>query len=233
MNLLTCILAVMPVFADAQTRAPQAASAIDEPGLHRFEEDVAEASASIRDELRRRRIRNMTRQVFQAARRQDAVSAQKALDQLLKEVPSLKEKPGTWLAQGEIHFRRGNFDGAFQEADRSIREMVLRCGGNSQVSDSPEKGFISDAYFNRGAALMHLGRLDEAIADMDAAYALLPRPHIQLNKCRALIARKKYEEAAKAYELTAFLDAKTAECSDKKRICAALSQNGQSAKACR
>jgi tetratricopeptide (TPR) repeat protein len=96
------------------------------------------------------------------------------------------------------------------------------------------KRFMSQLYFGRGAAAMHLGKYNIAVADFTKAIAVYkPLGYMYGNKSRALFLLKKYKEAAEAYDMAYLITPEWAlNAPDRKVLCATFKESGINPKAC-
>src|SRR3989339_606431 len=154
------MFAVMPASADDGRSAPQVPLLSLENGMGNFEEDVAEASAKIKEEMRAFHANAMTFRIMDALQQHDPAMAQKTLKEMLDKSPELKGNSMVKLSQGEIYFWQGDFRMAYTENQEVIDRIEKpNAPRGPQTDDNPasENAFIADAYFNRATAGMRIG----------------------------------------------------------------------------
>ena len=200
-----------------------------------FEDDVRATSEQIKEEIRKFHMGAMFDRIMDLVSRRDAIDAQKTLDAVVKDSPELKQNAVVDLFQGEIYFWKGDYKNAYASADKIVRRIEDDYGPRGpqkKDNNDSENAFLSDTYFNRGTAGMRLYKIKESVADFDKAFELMPRAFIPLNKCRALLAMERYQEAARAFEQAFEMNAETADSSDKDLICKHIGGHGFKIAAC-
>lgn len=236
--LLTLLLAGLPAAAKDSKPVPQDFPVPMETAVRNFEDDVADASAKIRQLMAESRLKGYGWQINYAIAQHDPETAQKALDNMIREFPEIKKEEPHAIEyhQGLIYFWRKDFDAAYKGFDKIINALELKYPNGIPPGSkyySVNTSFMAEAYFNRGATEMQLRAFARAVVDIDKAFALMPKAYMQVNKCRALLPLKKYKEAAAAYELAYKIDSKWAKSAeDRPRMCEALLKNGFQPKPC-
>lgn len=219
------------------TAPVQEVPALEVPaGVGGFEDDIADVSAKLRDEMRKIRLKGSAATVSEAIRKHDPNAAQQALDQMIKEFPEIsgRESAGVWRYQGQIYFWKGDLEKAYDEFDRVVKvsERVYPEGIRLSRENFAEVVFISDAYFSRGSVALQKNLYELALKDIDSAIKLRPAFYMYHAKTQALFGLKKYKAAAAAYDLAYKMNPKVAVSPDNKIICGGLGKNGISAAAC-
>lgn len=228
------MLAVMPAGAtDVKPVQQDPPPMLMEIAVGSFEEEVDSVSSKLRRLMWESRRESYGRQINNAIATRDPDAAQKALDGLVREYPELKKQEPHAIEyhQGNIAFWRGDLKSAYSEFDKAIKALEQEYPNGvppgGQYSDM-NASFLSGLYFSRGATQMHQGQFAKAILDMDKAISVSPKPiaYMQVNKCRALIALKKYKEATESFELAYKIDSQWAmNTKDKSLICETLAKN--------
>lgn len=234
--ILTLMLAVLPAAASDSKAVAQSVPVPVAIEVGNFDHDVEEAWGILRKLMGQSRAKTYIGKVNADIRKKDLKSAQSNLDKMVKEFPNLKQTQGHVIQvyQGMISFWNRDYKTAYESLNAGVLqiERLFPNGVKPENLDDGDRDFVAGTYFGRGAAEIQLGKYEWAVADIDKAYALIPKAYMQLNKCRALLQLKKFEEAAAAYELTYKMDPKTAESEDKSRICEKLWKNGLLPKPC-
>jgi tetratricopeptide (TPR) repeat protein len=229
------MFAIRPACATAGEFTPQAALITEGIDTGNFEDTIAEVSAKLRKEINAFHANAMASKIMEALGKHDTAGAQEALKKTLSNSPEMKDNSVIKLSQGEINFWQGDFAGAYTESAavvNHIEKFYAPRGPQKDDNQPSENAFISDAYFDRATAEMRIGRVEQAVKDIEKAMLFSARPYMPLNKCRALMMLQNYKEAATAYDQAFTMDEKTAESSDKKTICAILEKQGVKSKAC-
>ncbi len=235
-QLLIMMFFVVPLSANDANPVPAVPGLDISVNVGGFEDDIASVSAKLRDEIKKNRIKSVAAKVSEAINKHDPDSAQKALDQILNELPELvsRESAGVWRYQGLIHLWKNNFDEAYGDFDRIVKliEKVYPGGIQTSSDNFSEVVFISNAYFNRGSTALQKNLYAAAVKDIDIAISLRPAFFMYHEKTQALIGLKKYKEAAEAYDLAYKMNNQVVESPDSTYICGELAKNGISSKAC-
>lgn len=237
-TIIIMMLAAAPAFAAIETREKEELAIPMELDTSTFENDVEGVSDRLRRFLWESKKEKNIRQVNEAGK--DPAAAQTALDALSKEHPELKERePHVFdYFQGTISFWQRDFAGSYKSFDTAIRLFNqkypdgLPQGGQHAMKNS---SFVSNLYMGRGTVAMFLGRDSEAVKDMNVAihYSPKPRPDMQVNRCRALVRLKKYQEASEALDHAFGINAEwTAAVSDRPEICRILAKRSLQPRAC-
>lgn len=234
------LLALFLVLAPARCKAAAAAAPVPvppaaaDPSAGDFETDIRDASEKIRRMMADRRVRAGVTKIWELINKRDPDYAQRVLDQLIADDPALKNDPTIRMEQSMVYFWRGDNRKAYVQIDGVIKQIeeAYPSGVNRKNAGVKEIESVAEAYFTRSSIARRLGLAEQAVADIDRAFALDPRPYMPLNKCRALLMLGRYAEAAAAYDLAYRLRPKTAESGDKDYICGELSRHGAGAAAC-
>lgn len=230
-------------FAVASLTASETKPSVQEPPIPMelapvsFEDDVEGTWAKIRRLIAESKRDKYWRGIHSAAARHDPEAVQKALDGLIKDFPEvLKQSPFPVQYQyGIIHFWRRDFRKAYDTLDPIIKTLEHKYPNGIPPGKYAEnnKYFMSDAYFGRGAAQMQLRNYAEAVEDFGKAFSLAANPYLPLNKCRALLKLRKFQAAAKefdmAYQLNPLI---TEKAEDNDYLCNVLVKEGFHPKPC-
>lgn len=227
--ILTLMLAVLPAAASDTKAVAQSVPVPTEIEVGNFENDVETTWGILRKLMGQSRAKTYISNVNTDIRKRDLKSAQGNLDKLVKEFPELKETQGHVIQvyQGMISFWGRDYKAAYESLNKGVLriERLFPNGVKPEDLDDGDRDFVAGSYFGRGAAEIQLGKYEWAVADIDKAFLFIPKAYMQLNKCRALLQMKRFEEAAAAYELTYKMDPKTTESEDKNRICEKFGKN--------
>lgn len=231
-KLLLILLALQ--FPSAAHAAPAPAPGEVSVGAGNFEGDVEEASLRIRQIMRNNRVNGQATRVVELINKREPEFAQKVLDQLQRDYPELKDDCAFRMDQSLIYFWRGDYQNAYAKIDGVIRqvEAAFPNGVKPGDTDESEAANIAEAYFTRSSIARKLGMPGRAVADIDKAFLLDPKPYMALNKCRALLKLGRHGEAAAALNTAYKMSAKTAESSDKGWMCREFSRHGLQPDAC-
>ncbi|HBE89503.1 MAG TPA: hypothetical protein DDW67_10235 [Elusimicrobia bacterium] len=236
--IMIMMLAAAPAFAAIEPREKEELAVPMELDTSTFENDVEGVSDKLRRLLWESKKEKNIRQVNEAGK--DPAAAQVALDSLAKDHPEVKERePHVFdYFQGAISFWQRDFAGSYRSFDSAIRLL------NQKYPDGVPQGgvhakknasFFSNLYMGRGTVSMFLGRDAEALKDMNVAihYSPKPRPDMQVNRSRALIRLKKYQEASEALDHAFGISAEwTAAVSDRPEICRILAKRSLQPRVC-
>ena len=173
------------------------------------------------------------RRIYAELAAHDPVAAQNALDTLVRDNPELKsnEPQAIKYHQGMINFWKGDLDGAYKELNEAIKELEPEFHKGFARNKYWERNtnFMARLYFSRGITLLRQKKYQPALADIDLAshVSTQPRAYLYLNKCRALLMLKRYNDATAAFD-RAYSTNPTwvSGAEDKASICAVLIQNG-------
>lgn len=199
-----------------------------------FEGDIEEASARIRRLMSNDRVSGQAVRMAEHIAARDTASAQKVLDRLRGEHPELKDDCALRMGQSLIYFWQGDYGKAYEQIDAVVRqiERVFPGGVKPGNTDASETENIAEAYFTRSSIARQLGFPSKAVSDIDKAFVLSPRPHMPLNKCRALMLMGKYEEAAAALDTAYRMDPAVTRSGDRERICGEFSKRDIKSASC-
>jgi len=239
-SLLIAMFIASPAFAVENKPAPQAIAVPMEISVGSFEEDASGVWDKVRQLIGESRVKRYGREITKAIAKHDPVTAQKALDEMMKNHPEIKTKEPHAIEyhQGNINFWKKDFEGAYKEYSTIVKALELAYpngvppgGKYSEINAY----FMSDAYFGRAASLLQLKKYPEAVADLDKAIAVTPhkRAALYVNKCRALFKMKEYGAAAESLDLAYIVTPVVVDSAqDKKYICEIFVQKGVQSKAC-
>ncbi len=234
--LFTLMFAVLPAAANDGKAVAQNVPVPVEIEVGNFEADVEDTWGILRKLMGQSRAKTYIGKVTEDLRKRDLKSAQTNLDTMVKEFPELKETQGHVIQvyQGQISFWNRDYKSAYKSFNGVVLyiERLFPKGVKPEDLDDGDRDFVAGTYFGRGATEIQLRKYEWAVADIDKAFALIPKAYMQLNKCRALLQLKRFGDAAAAYELTYKMDPKTTESEDKNRICEKFAKNGLQPKPC-
>lgn len=194
-----CILAVLPLivfFAACHSEKKQA---------------KIETGGVITDEAEELSERDMffRTKIFPQLRKQNFASAEKMLNEEIKEHPEYQKEPIYFSAMSIINYNKGNYSDAYKDASRIIQVMEQRFSPKKpyQIDFQSDKAreSVASHYLYRYQASLKLKRYEAALEDVDMALKIDDKARIRLIKSNLLILLKRYDEAAKeinkAYEL--------------------------------
>ncbi len=239
-SLLIAMFIASPAFAAENKPAPRDLAVPMEVSVGSFEEDAAGVWDKVRQLIGESRTKRYGREISKAIAKHDPVSAQRALDEMLKNNPEIKTKEPYAINyhQGNINFWKKDFKGAYKEYSTIVKALELKYpngvppgGKYSEINAY----FMSDAYFGRAASLLQLKKYPEAVEDLDKAISVTPhkRAALYVNKCRALFKMKEYGAAAESLDLAYGVTPIAVDSAqDKKHICEIFAQKSVQSKAC-
>ncbi len=228
----------------AQEPAKSSEPSSDESVSDTFDSDAAQAENRLVDEMKKLRLSRrellLENNALRAMLDGDYASARKSYDAAIG-LPGSEHSPDLYADRGSANFMAGDFKGAYNDSNKSLqileymqnqRLAIIENTPNKNLDRNAYKTLIANAYFGRGSASNELGHYDDALADFNKALALAPQARILRKKSQALIALKRYQEAADAYSEAVKQDPKIKQPRDAKIICAVLQQGGQHISAC-
>ena len=239
--ILMLIFAALPAAAadkaQSQATEPAELAVPMELDSSSFNDDAESISAKIRRLIGESRKQKLVREMNSAQK--DPAAAQKAMDTLASEDPAIKkEQPHVFeYYQGSIDFWKKDFEKAYVNFHTAIKTFNEKYPAGIPQGKFYEHNaaFVSDLYMGRGTTAMFLKEDAQAVKDMDTAISVSPKPraYMHVNKTRALIRLKKYQEASAAYDKAYELDSKwTAASSDRAAVCVIFGKKGLQPQAC-
>lgn len=239
-SLLIAIFLASPALAAENEPVPQELAVPMEISVGSFEEDSGGVWEKVRGLIGESRVKRYGREITKAIAKHDPVTAQTALDEMLKNHPEIKTKEPQAIEyhQGNINFWKKDFEGAYKEYSSIVKALELAYpNGVPPGSKYSEINayFMSDAYFGRAASLLQLKKYPESVENLDKAILVTPhkRAALYVNKSRALFKMKEYGAAAESLDLAyAVTPAVVASAQDKAYICETFAKKGVQSKAC-
>lgn len=204
------ILEATPVVVNSAGVKHLEPTAITEPGKGNFEKDAADASTTIRQNLRAMRENKFFGDLFRMIDGGAVKSAESLLEKRSQENPDIKDDAAYIVAKSKIDYMKKDYPAAYAEADKFIVKLEAgfapRKPYEIAFKDKNERGSVQYAYILRYQASAAMQHYEDSLADLDHALKMEPNPGLLRAKTGTLIALKRFAEAASAADMAFELD---------------------------
>lgn len=193
-------LILVPAITSAgEPRPPEKAAMLD-ADRGDFEKDVAEASAKMKEALRRMPRNKFFGDLYKTIAAGDIKTAEKLLAEQVRKHPEYKKDENYRAAKSKIAYSKGDFNTAYSEADKFVREIETAFAPKKpwemDYQDKHIRDSVQYAYILRYQASAGMPHYEDALADLDHALKLETTPELLRAKTGVLLALGKYAEAA-------------------------------------
>jgi len=235
--LLGLIFLIAPAAVSAADNGSGNTVAIAEPSRGNFEGDVADAAASMLEELSMIRRNKFFIGLNRLIEKGDIKKAEEILGKRDKDVPGQKSDEAYAIAKSKIAYAKGDYPAAYAEADGLLAAVEKAFAPQKPYEvaykNKNERDSVAQVYILRYQALAGMHRHEEALADLNHTQRLVESPELFRAKTGILLWLGKYAEAAAAADRAYAMDKNIfAAMPDKERYCQILNGQGYKVKAC-
>ncbi len=204
------ILGASPVVVNSSGAKHLEPTEITEPGKGNFEKDTADASATIRQNLRTMRNNKFFTDLFQMIDGGNVKSAEGILQKRSLETPAIKDDAAYIVAKSKIDYVKKDYSTAYAEADKFVTKLEVAFAPRKPYEiafkDRNELRSVQYAYILRYQASAAMQHYEESLADLDCALKMETNSGLLRAKTGALIALNRFPEAAAAADMAYSLD---------------------------
>ncbi len=233
---ISALALTSPSFA-TENQKPVETVAMPDPDTGDFDGDISEAEAKMREAMRRMRQDKFSANLFKTIDNGDVKQAEELLAKQVHAAPEYKSDGSYIAAKSKIAYAKGDYKTAFAEADKLIglieKDFAPKKPYAINFKDPNVRDGVWYSYILRYQAAAKLLRYEDSLADLNRALRLEATPELLRAKTGALIAMKKYGEAAEAANKAYALDKNVFVSSPyRDHYCWLFSENGYDVKAC-
>lgn len=228
---------IAPVISGAEGKKPQESIVVLDSDPGNFEKDSSDAAVKMKEALRMMRRNKFFGNLYETINKGNFKKAEELLNKKVQDSPEYIKDENYRVAKSKISYAKGDYQSAYAEADKFISDIEKAFAPKKpyeiNFKDKDVRAGVQYAYILRYQAAGQLLHYDEALIDLDHALLLKTTPELLRAKTGALLALKKYPEAAEAAEKAYGMDKNVFVSSPyRDHYCWLFSEQGYNVKSC-